>query len=369
MPFRAAPAPALGKNVEASIDLMARINAGAVRRPPLKVLVDAEIASMRAWVASYGRGSLEERDLDTRAPARHGEEAEKAELFRLVVAEQRLASYLPYESGPADLESVVANTAAQLLGDDATIRQGSPENVAPSMLAPRVESDIGVLDMTDLGAGTNERIAAILEQWLAREHPLRAAVLDLSECATGQPQTAAAVAALFGASATLGLSFRDRTGLVRAVMFPGNEGGRSAITFPLFVVTSLATGSVPEALAFALQRHGATLLGGRTEGSGRLLLWGPKRSYGSLGFTGADLIGADDRALRGRHLLPDACVAITSGALTPLLDKSPEGYVGECQDNPGSIPSSVVVDYVTRLLDAAAERHATPRLERGEEQG
>jgi hypothetical protein len=352
-----------------AVDVTVKVERFALRRRPMHDTVTAQIDAMAAFAKERGRGEVDPREL-AYVPQRHPEsDAEPAdpirfEATRLGVAAFALFPLLRLDRGPADLGEVALKVLEQGLGRDAVV-QPIPDDayIAKGDFTPSLHNDVAYLWIRSLDEKIDDRVLAVLEQWAAGDRPPRAVVLDLGECQEAVPSVAARVFDEFSpGEPALGLIFRNENAVgVESRMFRNKSPHGSAYAHtPVFVVTSPDTNSVAEALAFALRlRRHATLIGGMTAGTGRLLGWIRLPRPEVLGVTVADVIGADGEPLAGRALVPDVCAG--PDGLHPLKLRTPDGFRAECTDAEGGADENAVTDYVRSALDAEGAANAEPR--------
>jgi hypothetical protein len=212
-----------------------------------------------------------------------------------------------------------------------------------------------------------DRFLSILDGWTRGSPPTRAIVLDLARCEIAGPRAAAVIVNVFAPGRTaFELSFRDpESGKVEQRAWHGDVGPGAHVdaATPVFVITSSRTGSVAEAVAHALRNYRtARIFGGATPGSGRVMEWVRLPWQAWFGFTVADLVGVDGQSLKGRPVLPDACLG--DRGMVRLSERTTEAYRAACPGAEREVSSALAIDYVRSLLLSEPPRGTTPLLQR-----
>jgi hypothetical protein len=355
---RPSPAP---EGLSELVDATIAVNELALRRPELGDLVDAELDAMSAYVQRHGRGFRglpppQEAAREGSGP--HVPEPEMAHRRRLSRGAVTLLGYLPFETHSDVLARVGVAALARQLDDDARLQNEDPLATATTGdIAAELREGLARIAIPRFDDTVKDQVASAFLQWNALPARPRALVLDLSTCDSGGPRAPAAlVNALAPGLPAFRVSHRDgATQQVVHTTWQGAAGwGRAALDeAPVFVITSERTAGLAEAVAHALRRHrSATIVGRATAGSGVVnhrirLPWGTW-----FEFTLAELHGADGQPLRGRPVVPDACV--TREGIAALPDPTLEAYGDLCGNAPEQLDREEIVEYVKRLLDAQA---------------
>jgi hypothetical protein len=333
----------------ANLDLTDAIAASAVRPPAASELVDAQVAAMNAHVLSRtGRDVL----MGTQAPSIPSMSTDRGRLGEAALA---LLPYLPIDSGEVELGRVAARALAEKLGSDAELTQTGPAAKGSIDFANDLRDGVGVLRMRRLTDNAYDRALSALNQWAALPSPPRAILLDVTECELADPpDTTRLVNALSPGQTVFQLEYRDEDTLkVERSVWRGEEGwGVSALArVPLFVWLSGRSSSLLESAAAVLrEQRGATLLGSKTSGRGRLMSWRRLSDSQWFGFAVAYVLDAQG-APRDQPLYPDACPA--HGELTSLADRTSGGYDAACGEPGTPLALEAVLRYVTAASSAA----------------
>jgi carboxyl-terminal processing protease len=190
-------------------------------------------------------------------------------------------------------------------------------------LAIEDRDGVMVFRVNGLPGGTAERFAASID-------PESRVVLDLRDLVWGDEEEAIAVADLFIASGVLG-GWRGR----RAGSRTYQAAADAAVSLPPTVLVGSHTEGVGEIMAAALQRGGATIVGGRTIGhaphmrmisDGDINLWMPVGQW----------LRADEQPISGNGIEPDE-----------VVEESPDGEGGD-----------PVLDRALELIDQPLEQAA-----------
>ena len=340
----------------AMLEVTARLERTGIAHPPLRELVDLEIAAMEAHVRARGRGTLDTswRTAPQPAAIQQARALFENELERLAVAGVQLAPYLGLQEGPRELGRVALNALGRRLGPDAAIMSTDDEPADAGDLALEQRDGIGYLGLRRLVDDVADRAGAVLSQWAAAEQPLRALVLDLSRCEQATPDSANGLVQTFAPGRVAFeielLDGKTRQRARRSYRGEPAFGSRAYAQTPLFVVTSARTGSFAEAVARALRRHrSAVVLGAAPIGEGRLMSWVTLPWNASFGFTVGELFDADGEAVRGTLLVPDACMS--QGQLIAVPARAAAEYHARC-NAAEQVPGTLAIDYVRSTLPA-----------------
>lgn len=342
----------------------------ALRKPPLDDVVEEEVQAMRRHVrAMVGRRfhSLASETEGTVAKSKDNvdaassAEAENRAWDRLVVEGLDLLAYLDLESGPRELAMVALGVLGKRLGEDAeygSVPESEP--IGTTDLVAELHERVAVLRLRHLGNDMAPRVYAALSQWASSGAPPDAVLLDLTDCLDGGPRGASSIANAFAPSRTaMGVEFRDPEKKTLSRRFFRESQAWSSQTYakvPVFAAVSSRTSSIAEALVHALRAHrAARVIGVPTGGSGRLMERERLPWNAWFGFTVADLLGPDEKALRGRPVWPDAC--LTGSGVSQVAERSREAFTAVCGESPADVDWQSAVRYVRSVLDA----ESTPR--------
>jgi hypothetical protein len=341
----------------ATLALTRSVDQHAMRRPPLAAVVDAQTRAMVEHVQKHGRG-----EFDPSAFLGDRAKSDLEPLARLDNVAIRLFAFLGLDSGPRELGQVALAALAKELGDDAAFRDVETDDAIDTAdVVPEMRDGIGILQVPRLSDKTVEHALVILAQWAANQPPIRAVVLDLSRCRGGSPVGATEIVSVFAPGEVV-FSSDARASNAERVDRRGWRGkaGWSAPAYQkasLFVVTSARTDPIAEVVAHALRHHRtARILGGMTQGTGRVMAWYDVPWKTSFGFTIAELMDPEERPLRGRPVIPDAC--LRDATFVRLAERTPSAYRERCGNAGGDAPKEVVLEYVRNLL--ASEQPVTP---------
>lgn len=332
----------------ANLDLTDAIAASAVRPPAGSELVDTQVAAMNAHVrARTGRDVLMGPD----APSVPSMTTDRGRLGEAAVA---LLPYLPIDSGEVELGRVAARALVEKLGSDAELTATGPAGKGSIDFANDLRDGVGVLRMRRLTDNASDRALSALNQWAAAPSPPRAILIDVSECELADPpDTTRLVNALAPGQTVFQLEYRDdETRKLERSVWRGEEGwGISALTrVPLFVWLSGRSSSLLESAARVLrEQRGATLLGSKTSGRGRLMSWRKLADEQWFGFAVAYVLDEQGRP-QNQPLYPDACAA--HGELTSLADRTSGGYDAACGEPGPPLGLDAVLRYVTASAGA-----------------
>jgi hypothetical protein len=344
----------------ATIAVTRGVDQYAMRHPSLTTLVDAETKAMVEHVMKHGRGEFNPSEF-LGAEANASDTRDTA-LARLDSAAIRLSAFLGLDSGPRELGQVALAALAAQLGDDAAYRPIEVDDAVDTEdVVPEMSDGIAFLRVPQLGHKVVEHALVILAQWAANNPPPRAVILDLSRCRGGSPADATGIVNVFAPGETaFGSSARDtKTGESDRREWHGKAGWSAAVytRAPLFVVTSWHTEPLAETVAHALRYHRmARVLGSITQGTGRVMAWYDMPWNTSFGFTLAELLDPEGKPLRGRPVIPDACVRDTKFVRVP--ERTVAAYRENCANVDGDAPKEITVEYVRGLL--ASEQSAAP---------
>jgi hypothetical protein len=345
---------------QANVEITARVDHDALRRPGLSATVDTQIAAMIAYVRAHGQGELHRASLDPAlAPGGGG----RRELRRLAGIATHLFAHLDYDDAPRELSRVAFAALAERLAGDAVYEQVDPSEttLAGNDLVISQRDGIGLLALRHMDDTLGDRVAAVLGQWTGSDRPPRAILIDLSGCEFASPAAAAGLVNTFAPGrAAFALESREPDGAeLERKTFQGDAawGAGAYAKTPLFILTSERTGSVAEAAIHALRHHrGARVLGTPTRGDGRLMIWFRLPARTRFGFAVAELYGLDGETLRGRPVIPDACEA--AGGIVALAPRTAEEFRARCTG--AELAREAAIDHVRELLAAdAAESPAS----------
>jgi len=315
--FAASGGPTLDE-LEISAQLTSSVESSALRRPPLSELVDAQIDAMVAHVRRAGTGELDPGVTSGRGAAGSVE----AELARLEEAGARLVPNLALASGPRQLGKVAVEALRTKLGDEAEYQDPVRDpGIRRPEVVPEIQDGIGVLSLRHVDSAGGGRLLGVLSAWAALEPRPRAILLDLADCDIAGAETASALVNAFAPGVTaFDVVFRSEESQKLERRSWRGEPGWGSDAFArsdLFIVVSERTGALAEAVAYALRLHrNARILGAPTPGSGRLTSWERLPWNAWFGFAVADLIAPDGERLRGKPVIPDAC--LVDGVLVAL---------------------------------------------------
>ena len=315
-----------------ALQLTMVVEQAALRRPPIRETVDAQIAAMTAYVRRHGRGLAEATPQNADAGANTAVE----HAARLAETGTRLLAYLPMDAETEVLARASVAALAKSLGDDAELHLGDPfaaEGAAD--ISAGVFNRIAVLRLRHLGGDMNDRALNVLTQWSGAAEPPRALVLDLSECIGGGAKAATSlVNALAPGKPVFQVAYRNpETNRIERRTWRGEEGwgNTSFAKTPVYVLASRRTVGVAEAVAHALRAYrSAHVIGQSTAGTGRITSWHSLPWDAWFCFTVADLLGPDGASLRGKPVIPDTCA--TPGGLSPLGERNMDRYRALCPE-------------------------------------
>jgi hypothetical protein len=337
-----------------NVSLNEAVEARAVRSPEATLAVTHQIEAMATHVErrSSGVDRVRLRAELARIAKRHAGSGNEGAW--LEEATMLLLGYLSDEQAEAELSRVALEALAKDLGDDAYYREkGLGEPAGVTELLPDVRDGIGVVKLRHLYGDMGDRMLALFSGWAALDPPLRAVVLDLSEClyASG-PSTVALVNTFAPGQLAYELIVRDEAqrSLIR-LEYRGEAAWSSAgfSKLPVFVQLSPRSTVLAEAAALALRRHrGARVLGTLSSGDGRLVTYQRLPWNAWFGFTVADVLASDGTPLRGHPVVPDACVR--EGELVPLTERTEAAYRGHCGPPDSEIRTEAVLRHVQELL-------------------
>jgi hypothetical protein len=359
----------------ANLRLNAALDARAVRRPDPAATTAHQIEAMASHVEQRSRGVDRERlraELALVAKRHAGPGDETAWLEEAALL---LLGYSSDERGEAELSRVALDALAKDLGDDAHYREESSSSAeGVNDLLPEVRQGIGLLRMRDLDKDMSDRLLALFSAWGALEPPLRAVVLDLSECESGAVSSAITLVNTFApGQVVLELVAREPSeGTLVRRAFRGDASFRSTgfDQLPVFVQLSSRSGVLAEAAALSLRRQrGARILGTLTAGEGRLVYYERFAWNAWFGFTVADVLASDGTPLRGHPAVPDACVR--DGELVPLLERTEAAFREHCGPPGPEVRSEAVLRFVDELIarEGSSPKGGAPgTLKYGEEE-
>jgi hypothetical protein len=344
----------------ANLDLNEAIEALALRRPDPRAAAAHQIDAMAVHVERHSRGvdraGLRAALADV-AKRHSGAEDQRGWLEE---AAMLLLGYLSDERAEADLSRVALGALAKDLGDDAWYLEADPEAPQGRVdLLPEVRDGIGVVKLRHLDKDMGDRFLALFSGWAALEPPLRAVVLDLSECQLGATTSTLQLVNTFAPGQTaFGLLARfaeQPTPERREFRADASSRVVGFDRLPVFVQLSQRSNAFAEAVALALRRYrGARVLGTLSAGDGRVPYFhalGPDLWFG---FTRAEVLASDGTPLRGHPVVPDACVH--EGELLPLVERTEAAYREHCDPPDAEIRVEAVVRFVRELL----VRESTP---------
>jgi hypothetical protein len=324
-----------------NLNITDAIAAHAVRPPPQKELVDAQIDAMTAYVRSRPhQGAIE---LRASVPDFHGER------HRLAEAALGLLPYLDVDRGEVELGRVAARALVTKLGEDAEYVSEMPGTDSALDFAAELRDGVGVLRLRDLSEHMADRVLLALNQWSAQPEPPRAFVLDFSECESADPKnTLTLVNAFTPGQTAFQIEYRDEDkGSVEHGVWRANSdwGVPASSRVPLYVWVSHRTSELVAAAVLVLREHGgAVVLGEKTAGTGRIKHWFHLPEDRWFGFTVAYVLDANGAPLAGRPLYPDVCVQ--RGQLASLREGSPAVYEADCDKPAPTLELAGVLRYV-----------------------
>lgn len=325
-----------------NLNITDAIAAHAVRSPPQKELVDAQIDAMTAYVRSRPHQGA----IDVRASSGvdiHGER------HRLAEAALGLLPYLDVDRGEVELGRVAARALVTKLGEDAEYVSEMPGTDSALDFAAELRDGVGVLRLRDLSEHMADRVLLALNQWSALPEPPRAFVLDFSECESADPKNTLTLVNAFAPGQTaFQIEYRDEDkGSVEHAVWRANSdwGVPASSQVPRYAWVSHRTSELVAAAVLALRDHGGvSVLGEKTAGTGRIKHWFHLPEDRWFGFTVAYVLDANGAPLAGRPLYPDACVQ--RGQLAFLRERSPAVYAADCDKPSPPLELAAVLRYV-----------------------
>ncbi len=243
--------------------------------------------------------------------------------------------YAALESGGEDAEGAdggEGEDGAEGAGGAGASDSSSEEVASSDRLTAYLEGDVGVLVLTDLGAGASDELAAAVTELLDRG--ATGFVLDLRDNPGGSLNEAVAAASLFLTGGTV-------------VETVGPDGERSRVyadsdahltDAPLAVLVSSGTGGAAEALVAGLQDHARAVTGGTvTAGRGTLQTLKTLSFGGAVAFATTSFVTPDGNAVDGVGLTPDVEVADSVPQDEEVVDDS---STDAAAPNAGSVDAS-----------------------------
>lgn len=348
----------------------------ALRRTPLRELVDTQIKAMVAFTKEHGRGKLEPEQAYLSGDQVVVGRRRDYEFERLQRAAMKLMPYLDLETAPIELSRVVVKALHEKLGDQAIYLEAERGSwLTGGGFAFEMRERVGYLSIRLLNEAIGDRIWAVLDQWAQKDPSPRAIILDLSRCGSGAPATAAALVNVF-APGKKGFEleiYNNETGELERREWPGEVSGWGPLYshVPLFVVMSAHTGALGEAIAHALRHHRtARVIGAVSKNNGRIMAWFDLPWDARWGFAIAQVVRVDGKKLQSNPVIPDFCAG--GIGLVALTERTIKRYREQCSDTAGTIQDEIVFNQVFALLareeagESAAEDASIKKVSEGE---
>jgi carboxyl-terminal processing protease len=220
---------------------------------------------------------------------------------------------------------------------------------APPLLETRLENGIAYLRVPEFNAGRANEIRQSLGQF--ERQGAQKLILDLRDCALGEPQEAVATAQLFLPSGTIA-TLRGQT--VAAKKYSADPA-RQTWKQPMTVLINPSTAGPAELLAAAIaDNHRGDTIGENTFGTAAEQKLIPLEDGGALILTVGRYFTPNDKAILNDGVAPTVPVEISRDVFSGPLGQAPPG------PPPGQLPSpnDPVMKKAIEILQGGAAAHA-----------